>query len=320
MPHFKLSILDQSLIGNGKTAADAIQESLELALLGEELGYERYWLTEHHNIPGFASSSSEILLTYIGAHTHSIRIGSGAILLPYYKPYKIAEQFNMLATLYHNRVDLGLGRAPGGSAQVSMALSNNFLEGVRNFPNKLEQLLRYLQNKESSQSELSNVIASPIPEVMPEPWLLGTSEKSAILAAEKGISYAFGQFMSEKDGPAIINRYLKQFNQNGFRKHPYVIITVNALCAQTTTEAEALLEEHNRWTFNQSLKKNEENTANLSNIPPSKIIYGNPEEVKEQLVEMKQQFHADEIMINSVIPSIDKRLISYKLIANQFFI
>lgn len=122
----KLSILDQAPVLSGKSAQEALKESMKLAQSGEKLGYTRYWIAEHHDFPGLASSAPEVMLGYIGANTEKIRIGAGAILLPHYKPYKVAETFNMLATLFPDRIDLGIGRAPGGSAEASIALSGNF--------------------------------------------------------------------------------------------------------------------------------------------------------------------------------------------------
>jgi luciferase family oxidoreductase group 1 len=140
----KLSILDQSPISWGYTPQQALQASMELAKAGERLGFIRYWIAEHHNFSGLTCSAPEVMLSYIGASTKSIRIGAGAVLLPHYKPYRVAETYNMLATLFPGRIDLGIGRAPGGSAEASMALSDNFLENVRKMPNAVEELLHFL--------------------------------------------------------------------------------------------------------------------------------------------------------------------------------
>ena len=122
----KLSILDQAPISSGQTAQDALNASLKLAQAGEKLGYTRYWIAEHHDLPGLACPAPEVMLSYIGANTSSIRIGSGAVLLPHYKPFKVAEVYHMLATLFPGRIDVGIGRAPGGSAEATNALSDNF--------------------------------------------------------------------------------------------------------------------------------------------------------------------------------------------------
>lgn len=239
MSNMKLSILDQSPIVPGQTASDAFKDSLALAQLGEDLGYERYWLTEHHGLSNLASSAPEVLLSYIGAHTNHIRIGAGAILLPHYRPYKVAEQFNTLATLFANRVDLGIGRAPGGSAEATNALSTQFLKQVWALPELLEELLMFLEGQFPLEHEYHKVNVLPQPDVSPTPWLLGTSEKSALLAAKNGMPYVYGAFMSDQDGRAIVDRYREHFEQRN-QETPKVIVTVSVICAETKEEAEAL--------------------------------------------------------------------------------
>src|SRR5690625_4995391 len=143
----KVSILDQSPISVGMTEQDALQASIRLAQHGERLGYERYWIAEHHDLFGLACPNPSVMLSAIGAQTRNIRIGAGAVLLPYYKPYYVAETYNLLATLYQGRIDLGLGRAPDGSAEVSLALSDNYLAEVQKHPEKIAELQAFLHNK-----------------------------------------------------------------------------------------------------------------------------------------------------------------------------
>lgn len=140
----RLSILDQSPISAGKTAKEALAASVALAQTAEKLGYTRYWIAEHHDMDGLACPSPDVMLGVIGAQTEKIIIGAGAVLLPHYKPFRVAEKYNLLATLFPGRIDLGIGRAPGGSAEATMALSDNFLEEVRKMPSTLDQLLNFL--------------------------------------------------------------------------------------------------------------------------------------------------------------------------------
>lgn len=200
----RISILDQSPISSNQSAQNALYESMKLAQAGEKFGYTRYWIAEHHDLPGLACPAPEVMLSFIGAHTSKIRIGSGATLLPHYKPYKVAETFNLLATLFPSRIDIGIGRAPGGSAEATNALSDNFLQKVYQMPNLLADLLHFLDRDFPKDHEFSKVTAAPVPPVTPETWLLGTSQKSAVLAAKNGLAYAFGQFMSEENGAKII--------------------------------------------------------------------------------------------------------------------
>src|SRR5699024_2932518 len=171
---------------------------------------------DYHDLPSLACPAPDVMLGVIGHATTNIRIGSGAVLLPHYKPFNIAERYNLLATLCPDRVDLGIGRAPGGSAEATMALADNFLEQVRHMPDRLDELLNFLYNDFPETHMFSKISPSPVPPVPPEPWLLGTSEKSAVLAAEKGLAYAFGHFMTDKDGPEIMQTYRERLN----KKHP----------------------------------------------------------------------------------------------------
>ncbi|PLR85313.1 LLM class flavin-dependent oxidoreductase [Bacillus sp. V33-4] len=327
----KISILDQSPISSGKTAGQALQASMHLAQMGEKLGYSRYWIAEHHDLPGLACSEPEVMLGYVGANTKKIRIGSGAVLLPHYKPYKIAETFNMLATLFPDRIDIGIGRAPGGSAEVTMALSDNFLEQVRKMPELVKNLLHFLNNDFSADEMFSKISAAPLPAVSPQPWILGTSEKSAILAAEHGTAYAFGHFMSEKERPDILKQYTADFKVNGMLKRPASILAVSAICAETTEKAEELALSGRAWQT--QLAKGEGkngipsveearqylNSDDHQSIDNSKrqMVVGNPQEVKAELQELQAVYEADELMIETITHSYEDRIRSYGLIADQ---
>ncbi|CAM5364008.1 LLM class flavin-dependent oxidoreductase [Niallia circulans] len=328
----KLSILDQAPVLSGKSAQEALKESMKLAQSGEKLGYTRYWIAEHHDFPGLASSAPEVMLGYIGANTEKIRIGAGAILLPHYKPYKVAETFNMLATLFPDRIDLGIGRAPGGSAEASIALSGNFLENVRNMPSSIKDLLHFLYNNYPTDQMFSKITAHPLPDIPPVPWILGTSEKSAIQAASYGTAYAFGHFMSDKDGIEIVNTYRNAFRQSSGLQKPQAIITVSVICAETSELAEELalswflskiqtdkgeknnslptMEEARNYSFTSDEKERIQEMR-------KKMMIGNPKEVKQQLAELQAVYSADEIMIVTITNSYESRRKSYELIAKE---
>ncbi|MBT2689531.1 LLM class flavin-dependent oxidoreductase [Bacillus sp. ISL-47] len=326
----KLSILDQAPISSGYSPRDALEASARLAQAGERLGYTRYWIAEHHDLSGLACSAPEIMLSYIGSKTEKIRIGAGAILLPHYKPYKIAELFNMLATLFPNRIDLGIGRAPGGSAEATMALSDNFLEGVRKMPETVKELLHFLNKDFPKNHMFSRISASPVPKIRPEPWILGTSCKSAVMAAENGAAYAFGQFMSEKDGEEIIREYRENFKARGSLQKPKVILTVSAICAETAEEAKELALSSMLWRLktdkgegNQGIPSIEEAKSYFLNVnqdpftKKSSLIIGNPTEVAQELRDMQDRYQADEIMIVTIVHRYEARLRSYELIAKE---
>ncbi|MBN3554382.1 LLM class flavin-dependent oxidoreductase [Fictibacillus nanhaiensis] len=329
----KLSILDQSPISSGNSAQDALQASMQLAREGEKLGYTRYWIAEHHNFSGLSCSAPEVMLSYIGANTKKIRLGAGAVLLPHYKPYRVAETYNMLATLFPDRIDLGIGRAPGGSAEVSIALSDNYLENVRKVPESIQQLLHFLRNDFPTDDMFSKIQAAPVPEISPVPWILGTSQKSADLASKYGTAYAFGHFMSEKLGPEIVASYQKTFQSNPSLQTAKTIVAVSVICAETTERAEELALSGILWRKQNASGEGNgvpsieeahqcfsiEEREQLLTEAKRKMIIGNPQEVMKELYRLQETYKADEIMIVTITHSYEARLKSYELVANQVF-
>lgn len=327
----RLSILDQSPISAKQTAQEALFESMKLAQAGESFGYSRYWIAEHHDLPGLACPTPEVMLGFIGANTATIRIGSGAVLLPHYKPYKVAEVYNLLATLFPGRIDIGIGRAPGGSAESTNALSDHFLQQVWKMPDLVAQLLHFLNRDFPEDHEFSKLSASPVPPISPYPWLLGTSKKSAMLAAEHGLAYAFGQFMSEKDGSEIIQQYLDQFKPRRQGEKPQVLVTVSVICAETNEKAEEIALSPLIW----SLKRAKGETGGVPAISEAKhyqpeekeraalekmkqnMIIGKPEKVVRELQALQAKYKADEMMIVTITHSPEDRIKSYQLIAGE---
>lgn len=328
----RLSILDQAPISSHQTANDALNESMMLAQAGEALGYTRYWIAEHHDLPGLACSAPEVMLSYIGAKTNRIRLGSGAVLLPHYRPYKVAEVFNMLATLFPNRMDLGIGRAPGGSAEATNALSEKFLQKVWELPALVKELLHFLDDDFPTNHEYSKVSASPIPDKPPVPWILGTSRKSAQLAAENGMPYNFGHFMSDNDGATIIKEYRDTFKPRREGQLSQATVTVSVICGETTKQAEDIAKSFLIWSLQKEkgeghqgvpsiekakhYKLTEKEQVSFDNMRQNMII-GNPHEVKQQLIEIQANYQADEIMINTITHSPIDRIQSYELIAKE---
>lgn len=324
----KLSILDQAPISPNETAQDALNGSVELAKLGESLGYSRYWLTEHHGLSNLASSAPEVLLAYIGAHTKKIRIGAGAILLPHYRPYKVAELFNTLSTLFPNRIDLGIGRAPGGSAEATNALSTQYLKQVWALPELLDELLKFLEDNFPEEHEYSKVAVLPKPDVAPVPWLLGTSEKSALLAAKYGLPYVFGKFMSDQDGTEIVQSYRDHFKESVSGKKSEVIVTVSVICAETTQEAEELAvkslipavqsdDKNHKVVEYEELSERE---ISMLDEMKNNMIIGNAKKIKSELQSLQNQYGCDEIMISTNTISYEDRIQSYRLIAQALLV
>ena len=187
IPPVKLSVLDQSPIIGSLGARRAIEETLALARRADELGYERYWLAEHHAIAALADPCPEVLLARLGAETSRMRIGSGGVLLPYYSAFKMAEAFRMLEALYPGRVDLGIGRAPGGDARTAQAIGGGRFPDARDFPQQVWELVGHLDGKLPEDHPFKRVRAQPEGETAPQVWLLGSSEYSGALAAQLGL-------------------------------------------------------------------------------------------------------------------------------------
>ena len=327
----KLSILDQAPISSGQSAKEALNATVELAQHAERLGYERFWVAEHHDLYGLASPNPAVMLGIIGAQTEKIRIGAGAVLLPYYKPFHIAETYNLLETLYPERIDIGLGRAPGGSAEVSMALSDNYLEGVRHYPDAVESLRQFLHDDHPTSHTFHKINPTPIPDASPEMWVLGTSEKSALLAAEKGMYYSFADFMTDTDGPEIVQTYRDKFkeNHNGV---PYVIVAVNVICASTNEEAEKLAKSQFIWKLKQDKQNSDTTVPSVKNAEEyvldeeeqekvkkmkQSMVIGNPEYVAEQLHNTQQKYQADELMLITITHDKKAKQRSYTLIQEE---
>ena len=327
----KLSILDQCPISSNQTAGEALNEAISLVKACEQLGYTRYWIAEHHDLPGLACSAPEVMLSLIGAHTQRIRIGCGAVLLPHYKPFKVAETYNMLATLFPKRIDIGIGRSPGGSAEATNALSDNFLQQVFNMADLVDELLHFLKSDFPAEHPFSKINASPVPQTPPIPWILGTSEKSAILAAKYGLSYAFGQFMSEVDPKVIIDQYRHTYQSNQFGEAPPVLVTVPVICAATSKKAEEIAWSSLIWHIQlnrgegqkvpsieeaKNYQLTDKEKEQLIKIK-QKMIIGNPQEVKHTFSQMQSSYSVNEFMILTITHLPEDRLESYKLIAEE---
>jgi luciferase family oxidoreductase group 1 len=281
----RLGVLDLVPQADRVTSEQALAEAVSLAQTAEACGYARYWAAEHHDLPGLACASPEILLAHIGALTKSIRLGTGALLLPHYSPLKVAETFHLLAALYPGRIELGIGRAPGGPAQASMALSGNFLQRVYGMEQSVQALIQLLEGTYVYEGQ--PVKANPEPRVKPGLWMLGTGSKSAIYAAQSGCGFVFGAFMSDEDPERVIASYREAFVPSARLDKPEVIMAVSVLCAETREEAEDLVRESEAMT-----------QARGHSMPPRKHqIYGTPQEVTERLKHWQDAYGNEEFLL-----------------------
>lgn len=232
----KYSILDLATVIEGKTAADTFKRSVDVARHAEDWGYERYWFAEHHNMISVASSATSILIGHIADKTSKIRVGSGGIMLPNHSPLVIAEQFGTLATLYPNRIDLGLGRAPGTDQLTAMAIRGERFNASHDFPTDVRKLQLFL----SDENQNNKVRAIPGEGTDVPIWILGSSTDSAYLAAAYGLPYAFASHFAPQQLLAAIHIYRTNFKPSAQLRTPYVMACVNVVVADTDEEAERL--------------------------------------------------------------------------------
>ncbi|MEK4428973.1 MsnO8 family LLM class oxidoreductase [Paenibacillus sp. FSL M7-0802] len=292
-----LGVLDMVPLLPSNRPEQAVQRAGELARQAEAWGYTRYWTSEHHDMEGLASSSPEVLLSHIGAVTKTIKLGAGAILLPHYSPVKVAEWFHLLAALYPGRVELGLGRAPGGGPHASMALSGNFLQHVTELPQTMEALLALLEG--TYEYEQVPVFARPMPEQPPAVWMLGTNRKSAEYAAQYSTGYVFGQFMSEQQTEEMLSIYRFSFQPSNRMDKPRTMVAVGAVCALTNELAQ-------QWAGQISLG---------DPAMRASWLVGTPSDIAERLRGLQIKYDNDEFLLVTPIPDYDQRLHSYRLIA-----
>ncbi len=318
-----LSVLDQSPIVFGATPRDAVAATIALARRAEELGYKRYWLAEHHAIASLADATPEVLLARLTGETTSIRLGTGGIMLPHYSSFKVAETFRMLEALAPGRIDLGVGRAPGGTRLVSAILRSGDPE---RFPEQIQETLTFLAGA-PDDPRLSELIAQPAGPTMPALWILGSSDFGARLAARFGLPYAFAQFIGG-DYPQVTRVYRRSFEASEALAAPHVMVTVAAIVAETDAEADdlalpALLARLRRLRgIYGPLPSRDEARAypwtehERAEVAASRnMIVGSPALVREQLETLAATYEADELMVVTIAPDYAARMRSYELLA-----
>lgn len=330
MHDMKLGILDQAPISKGSTAGEALQDAVRLARAGEKLGYERFWLAEHHAMLGFASSTPEVTLAAIGSRTEEIRIGSGATLIPYYSPYKVAENYHTLGTLFPGRVDLGIGRAPGGPAEATEALNKEYLKNVYANEERISELNDYIHH----DNHTSKLKMSPLADPAPEVWMLGTSVKSAELAGKLGMNYSFGYFMSNAgDMQEVLDTYRNSFTPRKEGQKPQVMVTVTAFVAESDAEARDIAMSSIMWgiekerSFGESdvddglpsveeAKQYELTAEERDNVEKrlQNMFVGTGDDIAARLKKLASETSADEIMISTNTYSIEDKLKSFELL------
>lgn len=323
--HPRFSILDLSPITQGSTARQALQNSLDLAQHAEKWGYHRYWLAEHHNMPGIASAATAVVIGYVAGGTKSIRVGSGGIMLPNHAPLVIAEQFGTLESLYPNRIDLGLGRAPGTDQMTARALRRDMAHSVDTFPSDVRELQSYFAATEPHQK----VRAVPGAGLNVPIWLLGSSVYSAQLAAQLGLPFAFASHFAPDLLLHALQIYRESFQPSEALSQPYAVAGVNVFAADSEAEAQRLftsvqqsfvnLRRGNPGQLPPPLEGNERPWAafeqqNIDHALAFSFV-GTPETVREGLENFVAKTAVDELMITGMIYDHAARLRSFELAA-----
>ncbi len=329
----RLSILDQSPVSEGSSGPQALRNTIDLARLGDELGYHRYWVAEHHGGPMLAGPSPEALIGPIASATERIRVGSGGVMLPHYSPFKVAETFSLLAGLYPGRIDLALGRAAGTDPMTTFALQRDRrAASPDDFPQQLSELLGYLDDSLPADHPFARLSAMlpGLPE-RPEPWLLGSSQQSAIWAAELGLPYAFADFINPRGAPAA-QLYRERFAEHEHPGPARTAVAVWAICAEDDETARRLASS-GRMAF--TLLRQ----GRLIAIPPPdraerflaaqeqsgepagggrRALLGSPRTVATQLREVVAEYGAEEAIVVCITYEHEARRHSYELLAEAF--
>lgn len=328
LQNFPFSVLDLVPVTEGASRREAIDRSRDLAQHVEKLGYKRFWISEHHNMESLASASPVLLISHIAAHTERIRVGSGGVMLPNHAPLIVAEQFGTLATLFPNRIDLGLGRAPGTDQRTAMALRRYQQETVQDFPNNIDELQLYL----SEENNTGAVRAIPGEGLDIPLYLLGSSTFSAQLAGKKGLPYAFASHFAPAHLHEALSLYHQHFVASDQLDRPYTMACVNVIVAETDAEAQRLATSAKRFMLGVIRNTRRPLAAPVDSmdgewLPHEKaqienMMYysfiGSPQTVAQGLEKFQAETRVDEIIAISNIYDHDARIKSYELLSRIF--
>ncbi|MEN5298961.1 LLM class flavin-dependent oxidoreductase [Brucella sp. TWI559] len=322
-----LSVLDLSPVPEGSNAGQSLRNTLELAQQAEKLGFTRYWLAEHHNMPGIASAATSVVIGHVAAGTSTIRVGAGGIMLPNHSPLVIAEQFGTLASLFPGRIDLGLGRAPGTDQMTAHALRRNLESSANDFPRDVVELLNYFKPADPGQ----RVQAVPGAGLNVPVWILGSSLFGAQLAAMLGLPYSFASHFAPADMERAVELYRERFEPSEYLQKPYVMLGLNVIAADTDEEAHYLFTSQLQAFVNLRSGRPGKLPAPvagyLEQLDPSAQalvrqmlscrVVGGPEIVDKGIREFAKRTGADELMVTGMIYDHQKRLRSYEIVSNS---
>ena len=329
-----LSVVDQSPVRAGGTAGDALRETIDLAVAVEGLGYQRYWVAEHHSIANFAGTSPEIMTGQIASRTSTIRVGTGGVMLSHYSSFKVAENFRLLESLYPGRIDLGIGRAPGSDQLTAAALAYpGYPRDISHFPRQITDLLGYLSGDLEEGHPFTNVKAGPSssPPSLPQVWLLGSRQESAFMAAQLGLPFAYAHFfgLGVEQGPDIVEAYRKNFKPSEFLSEPKTNVGIHVVCAETEEEAVKVASSRNlgRLYSITGRAKGIPSVEEAQSYPyqSNELAYveqyrrvcvdGDPVQVKEGLEALAERYQTPDLSIVTICHRYQDRLKSYELLS-----
>jgi luciferase family oxidoreductase group 1 len=329
----RLSVLDLSPVPAGSTAAEALRNTLDLARLAEALGYTRYWLAEHHNAAGLASSAPEVLIGHVADATSCVRVGSGGVMLPNHAPLKVAETFRVLEALHPGRIDLALGRAPGTDSLTALALRRS-REALTadDFPEQLAELLAFLDDDFPEDHPFRRITAIPEGVATPPIWLLGSSDYSARLAAAVGLGFAFAHHIHPEPAVDALCLYRSRFRPSARTPEPRAILATAAVCAESDARADELARSFDlAWLrIRQGRRAPYPSVAEATAYPYTpeerafvranreRLLVGSPATLGERLSRLAAAAQVDEVMVLTMVHDHAARRRSYELLAEAF--
>lgn len=332
MKDIKISVLDQSQVSRSGSAHEALMNSGKLVKLADELGFVRYWVSEHHNFKLVAGTSPEVLIPYLASNSKNIRVGSGGIMLPNHSAFKVAENFGLLATLYPNRIDLGIGRAPGGDRLSAHLLNPTNTFSEKDFYQQLIDVQAFLNGEETPDTPHEKVKAYPLAEIIPEQWILTSSGGSAQFAAHFGMALSFAHFINPFGGPEVVALYRDSFRPSKELQESKVNVGIFAFCSDDEKKIEEWITEFDYRMLHiemgatgnlpslEEIKAIEYNAHQRARIAYNRgrFIAGTPDVVKQKLTKLANDYNVDEIMIATWAEDFEDRKRSYELIAGMF--
>jgi luciferase family oxidoreductase group 1 len=328
----RLSVLDQSPIRKGADAAQAVQETIALAKHTDQIGYTRFWVSEHHNTGSLAGSTPEVLIAHLAGQTKNIRIGSGGIMMPNHSTLKVAENFRMLEALFPGRIDLGMGRAPGTDRITASILnpSNQFKE--QDFIEQLTDLQNYFHDRGEPGTIQARIRAIPQVKTVPGMWLLSSSGQSGLFAAHFGMGFSFAHFINPVGGPQNVAMYKQRFQPSEDLQRPEANMAIFIFCSEDEEKVmrHKAVMDHRFLQFERGSAitpigyddvKNETYTlAEQDRIRYNRqrVVAGTPEKVKARLTQLANDYGVDEIIAVTICEDFGDRLESYRLLAKMF--